>query len=208
MLTIYGRNNSSNVRKVLWLCEEFELKYDRLDYGRGFKSPNSPEYLELNPNAYVPTISDDGFVLWESNSIVRYLCSKHNRADLLPTDLQKRAIVDQWMDWTLATLTPAIAPFFHWLVVGNEKYGAPEIQAEALVNGTRILGILDAQLAKTGRYAAGDSITAADFSMGIYVHRWFTMDIQQRPDLPNLSTYYALLSERPAYQETIVKIGP
>jgi len=207
MLTIYGRKNSSNVRKVLWLCEDLELQYDRHDYGRGFKSTQSPEYLALNPNAVVPTIVDDGFVLWESNSILRYLCSKHKREDLFPADLQKRALVDQWMDWTTGTLTPAIAPFFHWLFVGNEKYGAPEIQAEALVTASRVFGVLDSQIAKTGSYAAADTITAADFAMGIYVHRWFALDIK-RPDLANVSAYYARLSERPAYQETIVKVGP
>lgn len=207
MLTIYGRANSSNVRKVLWLCEELGLDYDRLDYGRGYKSASDPDYLKLNPNAYVPTIDDEGFVLWESNTILRYLAQKHQRQDILPTDLKKRAIVEQWMDWLTATLTPALAPHFHWHVVGNEKFGAPGVQAEALVTSSRVYGILDEQLAKSGGYLATDHLTAADFAIGIYVHRWFALPLD-RPDLPNVSAYYDRLCERPAYQETIVKIGP
>ena len=99
MLKILGKSSSINVRKVLWLCAELDLAYNHEQWGAGFRSTQVPEFIALNPNATVPVIVDDGFVLWESNAICRYLASEHQRADLLPDEPQARALVEQWMDW-------------------------------------------------------------------------------------------------------------
>ncbi len=206
MLTIYGRANSSNVRKVLWLCHEIDLNYDRLDYGRGFKDGKSPEHLALNPNGYVPTIVDDEFVLWESNSIVRYLAGKHGREDLLGADLQSRALVEQWMDWQLATLGPRISPIFQYQVVGSQKFASPDVQAEAAKDANNLMGILDSQLGRTTAYVAGSTLTCADFPIGMFTHRWLSLDID-RPDYQNVKSYYALLNERQPFKDGIIAGG-
>ena len=116
MLKILGRKNSSNVQKVLWCCDELGLAYEREDVGGSFGKNRDPEYLALNPNGLVPTIIDDGFVLWESNSIIRYLAAKHGRGTLYPEDLRARALAERWMDWQLSVLGPAIGPVFWGLI--------------------------------------------------------------------------------------------
>lgn len=206
MLTIYGRANSSNVRKVLWLCHEMGLRYERLDYGRGFKDVRSPEHLALNPNGYVPTLVDDEFVLWESNSIVRYLARKHGREDLIGEDLKTQAVVEQWMDWQIATLGPRITPIFIYQIVGNQKFGSPDIQEESIRQANDLMGILDTQLGKTGGYVVGSNLTCADFPVGMFTHRWVSLEFE-KPDYPNVASYYERLNERPAYKEMVVGGG-
>ena len=115
MLKIWGRNNSVNVQKVLWCCEELAVEYERIDAGGAFGIVNTPEYRRLNPNGLVPTIDDDGFVLWESHAIVRYLAAKHG-AGFWPEDRRMRAEADQWMDWSQTTFWPAIRPLFMGLI--------------------------------------------------------------------------------------------
>ena len=116
MLKIWGRNNSVNVQKVLWCCEELGLKYERLDAGGSFGVVNTPQYRALNPNGLVPTIEDGPFVLWESNAIVRYLTAKHSSGKLWPEDHKVRAEADKWMDWQNSMFWPAFRPLF-WNVV-------------------------------------------------------------------------------------------
>ena len=99
MLQILGKAASINVRKVLWTCAEIDLPFERQDWGAGFSSTQTPEFLALNPNALVPVIKDGDFVLWESNTIIRYLVSRYDHAHLYPPEPQARARVDQWMDW-------------------------------------------------------------------------------------------------------------
>src|SRR6202140_854311 len=116
MLTIWGRSNSVNVQKVLWCCEELPRGYERIDAGGPFGVVSTPRYLNLNPNGLVPTIEDDGFVLWESNAIVRYLAAKHASGSVWPSDPHERADADRWMDWQTTTLQPAMGPAFVHLV--------------------------------------------------------------------------------------------
>ena len=99
MLKILGRADSLNARKVLWLCDELNLSYEREDWGRGFQSPQSPEFISLNPNATIPVLIDQDFVLWQSNSIIRYLANQYNGSTLYSQHPQTRALIDQWIDW-------------------------------------------------------------------------------------------------------------
>src|SRR5712692_5896173 len=115
MLSIWGRNNSVNVQKPLWCCEEMGVQYERMDAGGTFGVVNTPQYRNLNPNGLVPTIEDDGFVLWESNAIVRYLAAKHSAGNLYPDDLTQRADSDRWMDW-MRQVDPAMTPVFWGLI--------------------------------------------------------------------------------------------
>lgn len=86
MLRILGKASSINVRKVLWTCAELNLPFEREDWGSGFQSTLTPQFLALNPCAMVPVIQDDDFTLWESNSIIRYLASRYGGEQLYPSE--------------------------------------------------------------------------------------------------------------------------
>jgi glutathione S-transferase len=197
MLKIWGRTNSSNVQKVLWCCAELGLQYERIDAGMQFGVNDTAEYKAMNPNALVPTIDDDGFVLWESHAIVRYLARTHGAGTLWPADARVAADADRWMDWYNTTLWPSMGPVF-WNLIRT----APEKRNMAVLEEnhkklTTSFGIFDACLA--GRdYVAGSSFTMGDIPMGIAAWRWFELPIE-RPALPNLERWYKRMRERPAY---------
>ncbi len=204
MVTIYGRITAWNVRKVLFFLEDAGIPYERLDYGRGFKPTNTPEFLALNPNGMVPVLVDGSTVLWESHTIMRYLAAKNGPESYYPTNLEHRAVADQWLDWKIAHVSPVIRPLFfrHFLKVG--EYTNREVEEAEAVCAT-LFTILDGQLGKTGAYVAGPDITIADSSIGMAVHRWLTLPLK-RPPLKNVERYYETLSKLPSYEKT-VRIG-
>jgi glutathione S-transferase len=116
-LTIWGRSNSVNVQKVLWCLAELDLGYQRIDAGMQFGKNNEAAYLAMNPNGRVPTLVDGDYVLWESNSVMRYLCMAYGgNSPIYPAQPKARAAVDRWLDWTLSTLQPVDRPVF-WALV-------------------------------------------------------------------------------------------
>src|SRR5215213_8499170 len=148
MLKIWGRKNSINVQKVLWTCGELGLPFERVDAGLAFGVNNTPEYKALNPNGLVPTIDDDGFILWESHAIVRYLARKHGTGKLWPNDAREAADVDRWMEWYSTTLSPNVRPIFQNVVrTPPEKRNMAEVE-DGRQKLTANLAILDAELAK------------------------------------------------------------
>jgi len=199
MLKIWGRRNSINVQKVLWTCAELGLAYERVDAGLAFGVNNTPEYKALNPNGLVPTIDDDGFILWESHAIVRYLARRHGSGKIWPEEARAAADVDRWMEWYSTTLWPNVRPIFHTLV-----RTPPEKRNMALVEEHRKLlaanwAILDAHLA--GRDClAGASFTVADIPLGVAAYRWFNLPLE-RPSQPNVERWYQRLTGRPAFRE-------
>jgi len=199
MLKIWGRKNSINVQKVLWTCAELNLKFERIDAGMEFGVNNTPEYRAMNPNGRVPTIDDDGFILWESHAIVRYLARKHGKGSLWPTDDKVNADADRWMEWYSTTLWPALQPLF-WNLVRTppEKRDAKLIESShaKLVDYFKMV-----ENALTGRsYLAGSAFTMSDIPMGVALHRWFLLPIQ-RPDYAKLRAFYDRLSTRPGFKE-------
>jgi glutathione S-transferase len=199
MLKIWGRTNSINVQKVLWCCAELEVAYDRIDAGMQFGVNNTPEYRAMNPNALVPTINDDGFVLWESHAIVRYLARRHGAGTLCPSDPQACADSDRWMDWHATTVWPNLRPVF-WNLVRI----APDKRDMALVNDSRdklaaSYALLDAHLANR-RFVTGEAFTMGDIPLGTGVQRWFNLPIKREP-MPNLEAYYRRLQQRPAFKQ-------
>lgn len=200
-ITLYGRNDSSNVRKVLFLCAEIGLDYDRHDYGRGFKPANSPEYLALNPHARVPSIVDGDAVVWESNTVLRYLNTKFGRDDLHPKEPVARAHVEQWMDWQLAHLQPAITPVFMGRFLKNPEFDKPEIVDKFIDQVAGMMRLLSAQIDKAGGFVAGPNLTLADMSIGIFVHRWFTV-VPEAEKLQPLVDYYSRLSQIEGYKSS------
>jgi glutathione S-transferase len=197
MLKIWGRTNSINVQKVLWCCAELKLEYDRVNAGGQFGVNNTPEYLAMNPNGLVPTINDDGLVLWESHAIVRYLARKHGAGSLWPADEKACADADRWMEWYSTTLWGNLRPVFWNLVrveAGKRDMKAVEDARRKMAENFKIV---ENQL--SGRqYLAGDTLTMADIPMGVAVHRWFVLPIE-RPDYPRLAAYYERLKQRPAF---------
>jgi glutathione S-transferase len=202
MLRIWGRNNSVNVQKALWCCEEIGLAYERLDAGGEFGVVNTPQYRNLNPNGLVPTIEDDGFVLWESNAIVRYLAAKHGDGKLWPTDANIRAEADKWMDWQNTTFWPTFRPLFWNLVRTPVDQRDDKAMEDSRLRTIEILGYLDAHL-KSRSHVAGQSFTMGDIPMGCAIWRWMGLPIE-RPELPNLKRWFDTLAERPAYQKTVM----
>ena len=197
MLKIWGRVNSVNVKKVLWCVGELELPFERIDAGMEHGVVGTPDYQAMNPNARVPTIDDDGFVLWESNTIVRYLSLKYGLGTLCPEDPAQRADSDRWMDWSTAHLAGTFREVF-WGMVRT----APEKRDLAFIEKNRLataksLDIVDRLLA-TRAFVAGDRLTMGDIPLGCYVHLWMSMPIE-RPAHPNLAAWHKRLLERPAF---------
>ena len=202
MLVIWGRNNSVNVQKVLWCCEEMELGYERIDAGGSFGIVNTPQYRGLNPNGLVPTIDDDGFVLWESHAIVRYLAAKHAPGSLWPEDLRIRAEADRWMDWKHTTFWPAFRTLFLGLVRTAPEQRDPRAMEESRSKTAEVLGVVEARL-KTAEYLAGDSFTMGDIALGCGIWRWMALPIE-RPVLPGVQRWFESLARRPAYRKIVM----
>jgi len=201
MLVIWGRNNSVNVQKVLWCCEEMAVAYKRIDAGGAFGIVATAEYRRLNPNGLVPTIDDDGFVLWESHAIVRYLAAKH-AADLWPEERKMRAEADQWMDWSQTTFWPTIRPLFMGLVrTAPEQRDARAIE-DSRIKTAQALVILDAHL-RSRPFLAGSDFTVGDIALGCGIWRWMALPIE-RPELPNVQRWFETLGERPAYRKIVM----
>ena len=207
MLQVLGRASSINVRKVLWTCDELGLPFTREDWGIGFQSTQAPAFLARNPNALVPVIDDEGFVLWESNTICRYLAAKHGRADLLPADAAGRARVEQWMDWQAGELNNAWRYAFMALVRQSPAHTDKPAIESSRHNWSRHMQILDTQLDKTGAYVAGSAFTLADVVLGLSVHRWL-MTPMVRPELPAVAAYTERLRQRAGFQQHAAKDTP
>jgi glutathione S-transferase len=205
MLKIWCRNTSSNVQKVIWALAEMKLPFERIDVGGAFGKTKDEFYLAMNPNSLVPTLEEeDGFTLWESNTIVRYLAAKHKASVLEPADLKLRASAQKWMDWQLSVMGPSITPVFWGLIrTPPEKRDANAIAAgkEKTITAAKIM---DAQLGKT-KYMGGDEFSYGDIPVGIMIYR-YTQLIPDRPSTPNLDRWYAAISSRPAFKEQIAVV--
>ena len=199
MLKILGRTNSSNVQKVLWACDELELSYQREDIGGDFGGTQESKYLAMNPNGLVPTMIDNGNVLWESNAIIRYLCEIHAPNVLLPTDPWQIALAQQWMDWQQTVLAPAIRPVFWGLVRTPEDERNVDEIAAGQTQTASAMTILDHHLSQN-TFVAGSSLSLGDIPVGIMAYRWFQLDIE-RIELPHLARWYQSLADRKAYRD-------
>ncbi|MDH3670859.1 MAG: glutathione S-transferase family protein [Gammaproteobacteria bacterium] len=202
MLNILGRKNSSNVQKVLWCCAELGLDFEREDVGGQFGRNHDPEYLALNPNGLVPTVIDDGFVLWESNTIVRYLAAKHGDETFYPANAQTRAKGERWMDWQLSVVAPAIWPVFSGLVRTPPEERDHAVIANARDKLADVMKILDDALAGTD-YVTGPSLSVGDIPVGIMTYRWFTLDMK-RERMPNLERWYERLTQRSGFEQHVM----
>ena len=202
-LKIWGRANSVNVQKVLWCLRELDLSYERINAGMAFGRTRDPDYLAMNPNARVPTLVDGDYVLWESNSVMRYLVMAHApQSPLYPQSPKLRAGVDRWLDWTLSTLQPAGRAVF-WALVRTpaEQRDMVAIQKDADAEAAQWT-IVDSYLA-TRRFIEGDAFTLADIALGAYARRWFGVEGISKPQLEHLERWFAQFAGRPGFAQFI-----
>lgn len=202
MLQVYGRANSINVQKVMWTVAELELAHERHDVGGAFGGNDQPWFRALNPNGTVPTVDDEGTVVWESNAIVRYLAGRYGTGGLWPEDPGTRARADMWMDWKQTTVIPALRPVF-WQLVRTPA----EHQDRSVIDGCataldKTFAVLDGWLAERP-YVAGEQFTMGDIPLGAAVYRWYALPLA-RTDVPNVAAWYARLEARPAFRDHVM----
>ncbi|WP_305806654.1 glutathione S-transferase [Stenotrophomonas sp. YIM B06876] len=202
MLRIWGRHNSSNVRKVLWCAEEIGIAYESIEVGGAFGGTADAAYRAMNPNGLVPVIEDHGLPLWESNTIVRYLSARYALDRLYPADPLQRALGEKWMDWTSATFAPVFRDLF-WGMLRTPPEARDTVKiAAALERCSRLLEMADAALA-TQPWLSGEHFAMGDIPLGSFIYAWFEMPII-RPELPHLAAWYARLQQRPAYRKAVM----
>lgn len=194
-LHIWGRISSINVKKVVWAAQELGMEFQRTEAGGAFGLVKTPDYVQLNPNSLVPVIDDNGFVLWESNTIVRYLCASRESA-LYPLDLPKRFDAERWMDWQQTTFNPASRAGFWQLIRTPPEQQNPTVIAESNAAVEALMATLDAHLAGRG-YLVGEAFSMADIPLALEVHRWHGLP-QTRQSRPNIERWYSALQARPA----------
>lgn len=198
MLKLLGKASSINVRKVLWTSHELALPLTREDWGSGFRSTQTAEFLALNPNGLVPVLIDGERVLWESNTICRYLAGREGRQDLLPTEPGARAEVEIWMDWQATELNNAWRYVFMSRVRQDAAYQDSQRLAAAEREWNRLMGMLEQHLAQGKTYIAGATFSLADVVIGGSLNRWL-MTPFVRPDYPRLQEYWQRLKQRPGF---------
>lgn len=196
MLKVLGRITSINVRKVLWTLDEMGVRYEWEDWGKPNRDPNVPEFLALNPNATVPVVIDDGFVLWESQPAMRYLAGKYE-SEMWPADLRERARVDQWMSWQSTELNPAWSYPMWALLRKRPGYDDREKIAQGIAEWNARMHILDAQIATSGGFVANGRFSLADIALALSTHRYM-MTPFDKPALPAVEAHYARMQSRPA----------
>ena len=201
MLKIWGRLTSVNVQKVVWCADELGLDYERIEAGGKYGVVTTPQYLAMNPNALIPVIEDDGFVLWESNTIVRYLAARYGADSLWPTDPALRANADRWMDWQTTTFNPAIGPAFWQLIrTAPEKRDTGVIET-ARAGGEKYLALLDAHLASCD-FVAGSAFTMGDIPIGCSVDRWMKLPLA-RASHPHVERWFQALRGREGARQVV-----
>lgn len=202
MLKVWGRLNSVNVQKVMVAVNELHLPHQRIEAGMQYGVNNTDAYRQMNPNQLIPTIDDDGFVLWESNAIVRYLLASYDRAgEFWPTDLKQRASADRWMDWSTNVLLNGINTAFWQLIRTPEPQRDNQVIAQAIDIAERAIDILEQTLADRW-FLNGQSISAADIAVGPIMHRWFALPLQRR-GRPATELWYQRLMQRPAFSRAL-----
>jgi glutathione S-transferase len=202
VIKILGRPTSSNVQKVLWCCGELAIDFvHEPEYGGAYGKVDEPAYRALNPNGLVPTLIEDGFVLWESNAIVRYLAAAYGAGTLSPTDLRERASAEKWMDWHQTSLDEVLFPAFFELVRKPPAARDQSVIDRAVRDSSPKLAILDGALAATG-FVAGGRLTIGDIVFGPALHRWLNLPIE-RPRFPNIEAWYARMKARPPFAKYV-----
>ncbi len=196
MLKIWGRISSINVRKVVLTAQLLDVAFERIDAGAAFGITQTPEYRARNPNALVPMLEDEDFMLWESNVIVRYLCAKHSQGALYPQDLRDRFDAERWMDWQQTTLNGAGREAFIQLIRTPQDQRNAQAIADSQACTEPLLALLDGHLARRP-FIAGERLTMADIPIACEMHRWWGLPLRHA-EHRHLRRWYEGLQQRPA----------
>jgi glutathione S-transferase len=202
MLTIWGGLKSNNVQKVVWTADELGLDHMHIPAGMEHGGTDAPEFRAMNPNGLVPVIDDGGFILWESNAIVRYLGSRYGNGHFYPADLRERAHADRWMDWAVQQFYPAMGVAFRQLVRTGPARRDQMLIDDSLARAERFAAILDAHL-EGKAYANGDHFSMADICLGVVSHRWLGLP-GKREKRPSLERWFESVRGRKAARKVLV----
>jgi glutathione S-transferase len=203
MLRIWGRRNSANVQKVLWLAAELGTEYQHVQAGGSFGGLDEPSFRALNPHGRVPVLQDGDFAIWESHSILRYLGSRYGDGSLWPADPSAKARIDEWMDWAQTTFQPDFLNGVFW-----GYYRTPESQRnwpkikDSVARCSRHIALLDKIFMKQA-FLAADNFSLADIPLGTLLYRYYELDIE-RPHAEHVEAWYARLGSRPAYRDHVM----
>ncbi|MBN3206284.1 glutathione S-transferase [Pectobacterium brasiliense] len=201
MITIWGRDNSTNVKKVLWCAEELALPYQHIVAGGQFGLNHEADYLAMNPNGLIPCLRDDDLVLWESNTIVRYLAAQYGQDSLYLADPGKRASAEKWMDWA-TSLAVSFGPVFINIVRTPPEKRDTALVQKGIAECERLFDIVDTVLANQP-WLSGAQFGVGDIPLGCIAYGWLNMPIEQQSH-PHLERWYQQLTERPAYQKHVM----
>jgi glutathione S-transferase len=202
MITLWGRKNSINVQKVLWTLAELNLSYEHKNVGGDNGGLDSAEFLQLNPHGRIPVLQDSKLTVWESNSIVRYLCAQYGKNILWFADPATQSLSERWVDWSLASLQPFyLGLFWGFYRTPPEKRNDHAIQG-ARENCIAHVDLINKHLAQHN-YMAGNNFTMADILIGVLMFRYFEMGVNL-PKPVNVMRWYDQLTQRPAYRETVM----
>ena len=199
MLKLWGRVNSVNVKKAMWCIEELALPVERVDAGLAYGVVNTPEYRRMNPNGLVPTLEHDGFVLWESHSIVRYLSGRYGKGVLWSMDEQTRALANQWMDWAFTFQNAVRDSFWNLIRTPADKRDMKAVEASRIKSG-EVIQVLEKGL--EGRMYVAGNFSMGDIPIGCEVQRWIRLPME-RPKCPNVEAWFERLCARPAFQKNV-----
>ncbi len=203
MLKIWGRGDAFNVQKVLWQIDELGLDHEHISLGGSFGGLEEPAFRDMNPHGRVPVIDDDGRIVWESHTILRYLAARHGAGSLWPEEPFARSLAERWMDWALATLQRDFMDLFWGFYRTPEADRNLPLIARSTERCADHFELLDRHLAGQP-FLAGDTFTMADIPAGTSLYRYFGLDVA-RPSVPHVEAWYARLQERPAYRAHIMQ---
>ncbi|MCK4203221.1 glutathione S-transferase [Brucella pituitosa] len=202
MLKIWGRTNSTNVKKVLWIAEELGLEYEQIDVGGQFGGLQDASFLARNPNGLIPLLEDGNTTLWESNVIVRYLAATHAKSGLWIEAPAERAQAEKWMDWAPSTLYADFRDVITNLIRLPEDRRDKAAMQRGIDGMTRSLKIADQALANQP-WLSGENFGVGDIPLGCYAYAWFEFPIE-RASTPHLEDWYNRLAQRPAYRKAVM----
>ena len=210
MMRLWGRKSSINVQKVLWCFAELGLQedkdFERIDAGMHFGIVRSPEFLKLNPNGLVPTLEDGDLVLWESNTIMRYLVLQHDKNKRFPSGIDTQFSSEKWMDWQVGTLWPVLRPTFIGLTRIPEAERDPAGIQKAYQDTNQLFALLN-QTLESQAYCSGERFHIGDIVLALCVHRWillnetFPKQTGERANLKNIHRWLKQLETDTCFQE-------
>jgi glutathione S-transferase len=197
-MKLYADPITVNCRKVMAGLDLIGAPYERVHVDYFKAEQKDPAYTSINPNASLPALVDDDFVLWESNAILQYAADKMNCVAAYPKDSKTRADINRWLLWESSSWFPSCYVYLVEHCVKPLFNQPPDtaVLAAQDANFHKLAGILDARLGQS-RWIAGDTPTIADIALAAPMHlhahqklpltphfnlrRWITEGVEKLP---------------------------